>query len=79
MVTFYGEEVLRNREQEYIQNLLKKYKNLPVDDELKKKIWEELQNEKHLGNIKIPFKVNIVKDPTGKFADFIQVVLDTKV
>ena len=76
---FYGEEVLRNREQIYIKNLLKKYKNQPATDELKKKIWEELQMEKHLGNIKIPFKLAIRKDPSGKFPEYIEVILDTKV
>lgn len=76
---FYGKDVLRNQEQQYIQNILKKYKKEPATDELKKKIWEELQYEKHLGNITIPFKVAIRKDPTGKFPAYVEVILDTKV
>ena len=76
---FYGEDIIRRKEQNYIHNLLKKYKNEPVTDELKKKIWDELQNEKHLGNIKIPFKIAIRKDPSRKFPDYVEVILDTKV
>jgi hypothetical protein len=76
---FYGQEIIRRSEKEYIQTLLKKYKNEPVNDELKKKIWDELQNEKYLGNLKIPFKVAIRKDPYGKFPDYIEIILDTKV
>lgn len=76
---FYGENIFRHQEQSYIQNLLKKYKKEPVTDELKKKIWNELQTEKHLGRIKIPFKVVIRKDPYKKFPDYIEVILDTKV
>ena len=76
---FYGEDIIRREEQSYIQKLLKKYKNEPATDELKKKVWEELQLEKHLGRIKIPFKVAIKKDPSRKFPDYIEVILDTKV
>lgn len=76
---FYGTEIYRNQEQEYIRKLLAKYQNDPVNDELKKKIWDELQWEKHLGNIKIPFKVVIRQDSTGKFPSRIDVILDTKV
>ena len=76
---FYGYDILRNREQQYIQNLLKKYKNEPVTDDLKKKIWDELQMEKYQGNVTIPFKVAIRKDPSGKFPEYIEVILDTKV
>lgn len=76
---FYGVDILRLREQEYIRKLLKKYKNEPVNEELKKKIWEELHKEKHLGNIKIPFKVTIRRDPYHKYPEFIEIILDTKV
>ncbi len=76
---FYGVDILRHREQDYIRSILNKYKNEPVTEELKKKIWEELQREKHLGNIKIPFKVAIRRDPYGKYPDVVEVILDTKV
>lgn len=76
---FYDIHILRLREQNYINRLLKKYKKEPVTDELKKKIWDELQREKHLGNIKIPFKVIMRRDPTGKFPEAIEVILDSKV
>lgn len=76
---FYDVDILRSREQDYIQNLLKKYRNDPPNEALKEKIWNELQNEKHLGNLKIPFKVTLKKDPTHTFPDSIEVMLDTKV
>ena len=76
---FYGQDILRGREEEYIENILKKYKKEPVTEELKKKIWDELQMEKHLGNINIPFKVVIRRDPSGQYPEFVEVILDTKV
>lgn len=76
---FYGKDVLVSCEQEYIKKLLKKYRFDPVTEDLKKKIWEELQMEKHLGNIVVPFKVVIRNDATGKFSPYVEVILDTKV
>jgi hypothetical protein len=76
---FYGYSIYRHSEQQYIINLLKKYKGQAVTEELKKKIWNELQQEKYLGKIKIPFKIAVRLDPTGKFLDYIEVILDTKV
>jgi hypothetical protein len=76
---FYDHPIVRNRQQEYINSLLKKYKKLPATEELKQKIWDELQNEKSLGNITIPFKIALRKDPSKKFPDFIEIILDTKV
>lgn len=76
---FYGQEIIRRKEAEYIQRLLKKYKKEPVSEELKKKIWDELQMEKHLKNITIPFKLAVRRDPSGKFPDCIEIILDTKV
>jgi len=76
---FYGTDIYRDREQEYINKLLSKYKSEPVSEDLKKKIWDELQREKYLGRIKIPFKVVIRKDPSGVFPEYIEVLLDTKV
>ena len=77
--TFYGYDIIRNQQQEYIQKLLKKYRKEPVSEELKKKIWDELQLEKHLGRITIPFKITTRRDPYGKFPDYIEIILDTKV
>ena len=76
---FYGKDIYRDREEEYIEELLKKYKNDPPTEELKEKIWNELMWEKHLGNIKIPFKVVIRKDAANQYPDTIEVILDTKV
>lgn len=76
---FYGEEIVRNNQQAYIQGLLKKYENEPVNEELKKKIWDELQMEKYYGRITIPFKVTLRRDATGLYPDFVEVILDTKV
>ena len=76
---FYGYDIIRRKEQEYIKNLLKKYQKEQVTEELKKKVWDELQMEKHLGNITIPFKMATRRDPYGKFPDYIEIILDTKV
>ena len=34
---FYGTEIIRRNEQEYVLSLLKKYKNEPVDKEIKER------------------------------------------
>ena len=76
---FYGKEIIRQREQEYINFLLRKYKNFPVNEETQSKIWDELQMEKHLGHLSIPFKVVMRKDANKKYPDYIEIILDTKV
>lgn len=76
---FYGVNILRSREQDYINTLLKKYRGKPADEELKKAIYDELQKEKHEGKIKIPFKVVLRRDPYKKYPDYVEVILDTKV
>lgn len=76
---FYGTEIVRGQEQEYIKKILKKYNKEPVTEELKAKIWDELQMEKYKGNIKIPFKVVLRRDASKKYPDCIEVILDTKV
>lgn len=76
---FYGHVIYRGRQEEYIENILKKYRNEPATEDLKKKIWDELQMEKYHGRVTIPFKVALRRDPTGKFPDYVEVILDTKV
>lgn len=76
---FYGHDIFRNQEQQYIKNLLKKYKNTPVNETLRQQIWDELQMEKYLGHITIPFKVVMRKDASGHFPEYVEVILDTKV
>jgi len=76
---FYGYDVLRHREQKYINDILAKYKDEPVTDDLKKKIWDELQQAKFEGRVTIPFKVVTRRDTYGKYPEFIEVILDTKV
>jgi hypothetical protein len=76
---FYGVDIIRRREQDYIQELLKKYRHEPVTDELKSKIWEELQLEKYYGRLTIPFKLVMQQDALKKYPDTIEIILDTKV
>jgi hypothetical protein len=76
---FYGYEIIRENQQAYINQLLKKYEKHPVNEDLKKLIWDDLQMEKYHGRITIPFKVTLRRDSTGKFPDFIEVMLDSKV
>lgn len=76
---FYDQVIVRRQQKEYIQQLLKKYQHEPVSDALKKKVWDELQMEKHRGHVTIPFKLAVRRDPYGRFPDLIEVILDTKV
>jgi hypothetical protein len=76
---FYDIDILRNREQAYIETLLKKYRGRTADEALKKEIWDELQQEKFAGRLKIPFKVILKQDPNGHFPPAVEVILDTKV
>jgi hypothetical protein len=76
---FYGIDIIRRKEQAYIENLLKKYRHEHVNDELKAKIWDELQMEKYNGHITIPFKVVMRRDALKKYPDYIEIILDTKV
>lgn len=76
---FYGHDVLRDREQAYIRQLLEKYRQEPVTDELKKKVYEELAAEKFHGRITIPFRVVVRRDAYRRYPPVIDVILDTKV
>lgn len=76
---YYGKKISRTQQQEYIRAILAKYKNEPPSDDLHSKIHDDLMQEKHLGNITIPFKVIMEKDETGVRPTYIEVVLDTKV
>ncbi|MFI5343220.1 MAG: hypothetical protein ACHQUC_03260 [Chlamydiales bacterium] len=76
---FYGTDIFKDQQKKTIQNLLEKYRHEPVNEELLRKIWDELQMEKHKGNIIIPFKVVMRRDSYKKFPDYVEIILDTKV
>lgn len=76
---FYDQVIFPQKEQNYIEKLLRKYRKREVNDELKQEIWDELQKEKARGHITIPFKIVTRRDPSGKFSEYIEVILDTKV
>lgn len=76
---FYDKYIFRKKEEEYIKKLLKKYEGSEVNDDLKKKVWEELTQQKLEGKITIPFKLSLRRDATGKFPPYLEVILDTKV
>jgi len=76
---FYDQEIIRDNQQAYINQILLKYKDETVNEELKKKIWDELQMEKYNGRITIPFKVTLRRDIEGLYPPCIEVILDTKV
>ena len=80
-VTHYFNEqrVFTDREQRHIERTLRQFKGEPATEELKKKIWNALQTEKHLGHIITPFKVVLRQDPLHKFPPTVEVILDTKV
>lgn len=77
--SFWGFDIIRNQQEHHIEKLMEKYKDHPVDEELKEKVWNELQMEKHEGRITIPFKLAIRRDTSGKFPDYLEVILDSKV
>lgn len=76
---FYGHEILRQQEEEKVKSILARYKGEEANDALKKKIWDDLQDAKHKGLITIPFKVALRKDVYGKYPNYVEVILDTKV
>lgn len=76
---FYGYDIIRREQQEYINKLLEKYRHEPISEDLKKKVWDELQMQKYLGKVTIPFKMAVRRDPYGRFPDVIEIILDTKV
>lgn len=76
---FYGKDILAKKEQAFMQTFLAKYRKETVNEELKTKIWNDLQKEKFLGHLTIPFKVVLRRDIYGKYPDFIEIILDTKV
>jgi hypothetical protein len=76
---FYEQKVDRDANQELINKILEKYKSEPPTEALKEKIYNDLHQEKSLGNITIPFGIVLKKDPTGIHAPFIEITLDTRV
>jgi len=75
---FYEHHILREGEEEYIKSLLAKYREEPVSEELKQKIYDELMMEKYHGRVTIPFRVVTRRDSYGKYPEHIEVILDTK-
>lgn len=75
---FYGVDILRHDEEKKVRQILKQFDGEPVGDELKKKIWDALQDAKYRGEIKIPFKVVMRRDYTHKYPEYVEVILDTK-
>ncbi len=76
---YYGKEICRDEEHLYIEKVLKKHKGEVATEELRKKIYDDLMWEKHLGHVTIPFKIVLVKDESGHGVDYIDILLDTKV
>lgn len=76
---FYGKQIVRREQNELIEEMVKKFRHLPANEELKGKIWEELQLAKYRGEITIPFQVALRRNPPGDFPDYIEIILDTKV
>jgi hypothetical protein len=76
---FYDKAIIARSEQEYINKILDKHRHEPADEKLMKTLWDELQEEKRLGHISIPFKMALRKDPSGSVPAHIEIILDTKV
>jgi len=75
---FYEKAILEDREAEYVNKILNKYRHETADEELKKKIWDDLQHEKAEGRLSIPFKVVLRRDEYGLYPPRVEVILDTK-
>jgi len=76
---FYGHEILRDRQQATVQKILTQFDGEPVTEELKKRIWDALQEAKQRGDVTIPFKVVMRRDASKKHPEYVEVILDTKV
>jgi hypothetical protein len=76
---YYGKVICRDQQQIYIDKTLAKYKGESATEELRKKVYDDLMWEKHLGNVLIPFKVILNKDESGHGMDYIDILLDSKV
>lgn len=76
---FYGKEIVRDREAEIIEAVLKKFRNEPANEETKEKIYNALCEELVKENISIPFKVILKKDRSKNYRDRIEIILDTRV
>jgi hypothetical protein len=78
MKAFYGKEIDPSREQEFIENILSKYRQMPVSEDLKKTIYFELSQAKERGDITIPFRV-VMRKSNEYHRAYIEIILDTKV
>lgn len=76
---FYGQEISRHQQEEYIQSLLSPYLGKPATEEIQKEVYDTLMLAKHRGEVVIPFKVLLKKDETGYYPPHIEVLLDTRV
>lgn len=76
---FYGVAVICRSEKEKIRKILAPFKQEPVSEALKKRIWDALQAAKQRGEILSPFKVVSRRDSSRAFPEYIEVILDTKV
>ncbi|MCH9609081.1 MAG: hypothetical protein S4CHLAM45_08440 [Chlamydiales bacterium] len=68
-----------DQEQKTIETILKKYLHLPPDEELKKKIYNDLTEAKANGKIFTPFKVILRKNPDPNIRNFIEIAIETKI
>lgn len=76
---YYGKKISRAQQQEYIRHILSKYRKDPPNEDLQKKIHDDLMQEKDLGHVTIPFRVLLEKDETGARPAYIEIILDSKV
>ncbi|GAB4228439.1 MAG: hypothetical protein Tsb0021_05750 [Chlamydiales bacterium] len=76
---FYDRPIFPDREQRYINEVLTQFREEPANEKLMEKIWNALQYEKSIGNIRIPFKLSLRKDPYNQYPTLIEIILDTKI
>lgn len=76
---FYGKPIHPDDEQERIELILTEYKDIPVGEKLLEQVHARLMEERFLGNISIPFTIEIKKDPSKLRPDCLEINLETKV
>lgn len=62
-----------------IEKLLEPFKGKPANEDLKKEIYNTLSHAKAKGDLILPFKITLRKDPNKRHRPQIEVTLDTKV
>lgn len=76
---FYEKVINRKGQQEFIEQILAKYRHYPADEKLKELIWNDLMAAQHRGELTIPVSVSLCHDPNDQYPNYVKIELDTRV